>query len=58
MKAIHNDKFRHGIMCECASVAAEDLSQIVEGYVDIIKIMVWKPISLRVSTQNYFLTFS
>ena len=31
---------------------AEVLSQIVEGYVEFIKLMVWKPISWKVSTEN------
>jgi hypothetical protein len=34
-------------------VFAENLLQIVEGYVKFIKIKVWKPISRRVSTTNH-----
>ena len=38
-------------MVFCVSIALEDLSEIVEGYEEIIKILVYKPISRRVSTK-------
>ena len=39
-------------MVFCVSIALEDLSEIVEGYEEIIKILVYKPISRRVSTKK------
>jgi predicted metallopeptidase len=47
-KFFSNTQRRHGILHERASVQAllaEDLSQILEGYVEFIKRKAWKPIS-------------
>jgi hypothetical protein len=45
---------RHGILCELVSVAKEDMSPIVEGYVEFMNLKVWKPLVSRVSAIKAF----
>ena len=48
---VTNKPRRRGILRERVT---KDFTQIVEGYVELAKLNVWKAISLRVSTKNTF----
>ena len=44
--------YGHGIICERSSIAHGRFSQIAEGYVEFMKLNMWKPISSMVSAKN------